>query len=135
MTDGVLQQIHLTGRAGYSGRAVRYRTLTAAQVERNEIEASKSVEKDSPAYVFVATVQKLGLEQMIVQVSEPVKPDKLGEAAWRDVSPEQLIGDGWKALFTVKDTEVLKRLYNDEYYVTKDEVDAILSGKVQVLAD
>lgn len=148
-----LCQIHLRG-PGYSGRAVRYRVLTPAQVDHNEKLAGESIGDKGTVYEFSNAAVKLGLETMIAQVTEApvhvetrveVAPDgakktvqvpRFDEAKWVAVNADVLCTpEGWARFFTTKDTTLLKQVYGREHTVSPADLDAVLEGKVLVVAD
>ena len=73
----------------------------------------------------------VGVEAMIVEVSEPVAADKRHEAKPRGISPPEL-AEKFSQLFTTRDAIVLRRIYAEENMVTEEEVLTIFSGKVPV---
>jgi hypothetical protein len=124
-------QIHLAGK-GYSGRGVRYRVLPPDEIEHIEKVASGTLTKESTVYEFSSAVARMGIEQMVVEVTDPIEPGKqLNGQPWRKLSPEQAHNE-WNKLFSTKDTQMLKRLYSREHAVTEEEVDRIMEGKVTV---
>jgi hypothetical protein len=133
MPDIEYQQIHLFGK-GLSGRAVRYVTLNDEQVEHIELEAAREIGKEGTNLDMWARVQRMGMELMVKQVSDPCSREDLPKASWKAVTPAVLHGS-WRTLFTNKDTKILKRAYDEEHEVTRSDLDAIMAGKVQVLGD
>ena len=118
--------------SGYSGRAVRIVTLTPDQVDHNEKVAAEGLGKEATVYEFSNVATRLGLEQMVVEMTEPVSPEALSGEPWRKVTAKELNAE-WSTLFTSKDTTMLKRIYAREHVVTEAEVDMIMSGKVLVV--
>ncbi len=125
-------QIHLVGR-GWSGRAVRVEPLTAAEIETAELTAATEITKDSLQLEYQNKVERLGMEVMIKEISEPAAKGATPEG-WKKVTPQDL-ALGMSKYFTAKDMSTLKALYRSEHSVSQAEVDAILESKINVLAD
>lgn len=119
-----------------SGRWVRYRLLSTSEVERNEIAAGAVATKATPMVEFNANVERPGMAQMVLAYSSPIKRgDRPAADAWKAPAGNELIGDGWSAVFGAKDTAVFKSIYRSEHGVSQDELDAIMAGKVAVLVE
>lgn len=154
MAHATTYRIHLHGD-GFSGRGVQYRTLSPDEVDQVEcLVAESEAAKLGLSYArYNKLVSNEALPLMIVAMTEPVSPDPLpasGETApkgsahaqkstlatatWRPVTPEQIDTDhgGLKQFFTVKDIEVLRKIYTDAHVPGKLEVDKIIAGKVPV---
>jgi len=154
-------QIHLAGR-GFSGRVVRYVTLSPEEIEQNERFAQSSITPTSTYAQYMAVQTRVGMERMIKQVSDPVifeplaaPPGETPEAAqkrladdeaslmraiadavFHEVTPEQLgEPENWKKLFGTRDTRVLMAAYRMEHEVSQTELDAIMGKKVEVIVD
>ena len=125
-------QVHLVGR-GWSGRAVRVETLTSTQIEANEVIAASETTKDSIVMEYQNKIERLGMEVMIKEISEPTAKGATPEG-WKKVTPQDLALSMSK-YFTAKDMSTLKALYRAEHSVSQAEVDAILESKINVLAD
>ena len=78
-------------------------------------------------------IERLGMEMMIKEVSEPCKKGET-PTSWTKVTPQDL-SLGMGKYFTAKDMSTLKALYRAEHSVSQAEVDAILESKINVLAD
>jgi hypothetical protein len=126
-------QIHLQGR-GMCQRGVRYRVLTVDQIEHNERQIATELSKESSMMEYRAKVARLGLEEMIIAVSDPVTPEKIMSASWKAVTGDSLSRD-WSTLFNAKDTAVLKSIYANEHTVSQEELDLIMAGKQTVLVE
>lgn len=133
MAEQTYHQIHLVGK-GFSGRAVRYVTLDDEQVEKVELTAAREVGKEGTNLEMWSRQQRIGMETMIRMVSDPVSETDLPKARWSAVTAQQL-HDGWKDLFTNKDTKTLKRAYDEEHEVRGAELDIILGKKMGVLVE
>ena len=125
-------QIHLLGR-GFSGRGVRYKILTTAQVDSVERAAQATLTKESLIAEYTANIARDGATLMIHSVTAtPVTKGALEMAQWR-VLKEGELAMCWDELFTPKDTALLRRAYEIEHSVSKDELDEIMGGKVTVV--
>lgn len=125
-------RVHLKGH-GYSGRGVQYKILSSTEIDHIELLAAKALEKEATIVEYQSAVTRQGVIAMVEQVTDKDVTD-LGGAAWKRVESAQL-DVNWNAYFTAKDTSVLRSLFNAEHGTSKAEVDAILGGKVEVLAD
>jgi hypothetical protein len=127
-----LFQIHLSAK-GMSGRGVRYAMLGDAALDRNDIEAAKSAREGAINQEVWAASERLGMEQMIRELTEPGVTD-LTTATWKKVTLEE-IATGWSKFFNAKDTAALRRAYKDKHSATAAELDAIMGKEAVVLAD
>jgi len=125
-------QIHLKGE-GFSGRGVRYRILTPSELDRNEITAAKTLDDAFTRAEYQVEVQRLGCVQMIVAYTDEGVTETQ-TAKWTTASAATL-DTQWDSVFCTKDSGVLRAIFQREHGVSKDEVDAILKGKAEVLAD
>lgn len=125
-------RIHLKGK-GFSGRGVQYKALSSTEIDHIELLAAKGLEKDASVVEYQSAVTRQGVIAMVEQVTDAGLED-IGGASWRKVEAAQL-DVKWDAYFTAKDTSVLRSLFNSEHGTSKAEVEAILGGKVEVLAD
>lgn len=125
-------QIHLKGR-GHSGRGVRYRVLKPSELDANEVAASKTLEEGFTASEYSVETMRLGLAVMVLAYTETNAKD-LPSARWTQ-SDRAMLDRQWDALFTTRDTNVLRRIFREEHGVNDDEFEAIMAGKVEVLAD
>lgn len=120
-------RIYLPG----SRRGLRYETLSVEQVERVEALAAGSLSKDSTVLEFQNASAREGVELMVREVTDPCAKDKVevGECKWHSLAYEQLHGK-LGTYFSPRDIGALKSIYLREHVVTRDDVDAILEGKV-----
>jgi hypothetical protein len=125
-------QIHLKGE-GYSGRGVRYRILSPSELDRNEITAAKTLDDGFTRAEYQVEVQRLGVVQMIVSYTDGSVQDPQ-TAKWTPAN-SALLDTQWDSIFCTKDSGVLRAIFQREHGVSKEEVDAILKGKAEVLAD
>lgn len=130
-------QIHLSG-PGFSGRAVRYRTLEIEEIDRVEILVASSPEVRSGISLigWNQLVAKESVPLMLVAMTEPVAEKDLPTARWTPCSPEMFqaeSGDGLKKFFTTKDIRFLRDLYTREHEIGKSEVDKMLAGKAPIV--
>lgn len=125
-------QIHLVGK-GWSGRAVRLETLTFPELEAAETTAAKEITKDSLQIEYQKKVERLAIEMMVKEISEPVAKG-VTPTAWQKVTPGELALSMSK-YFTAKDMSTLKSLFHAEHSATQADVDAILEAKINVLED
>jgi hypothetical protein len=127
-----LLQIHLN-KKGCSGRGVRYRILTAAQLEQNELAAVKTLDEGFTGVEYTLETGRLGLLDMVTHVTE-AGLKTLDAAKWMPLANGTLTTQ-WSTYFNTRDTMILKRVFQAEHGVSQAEVDDILSGKVEVLED
>jgi len=125
-------QIHLKAR-GCSGRGVRYRVLKPKEIDHHEIEAGKAVGKEGTIAEYNVEVKRMGLAAMVCEYTAPGLKE-IGGAQWTKATAEQL-DTGWDDIFNTKDTSILREIYNVEHGTSRVEVDDILAGKAEVLAD
>ena len=121
-------QIHLN-RKGMSQRAVRCEVLTFSQVDAAEKMAASDIKETTTNAEFNSQVVRIGMEMMIKSVSEPTKEP--GVAKWTDVTPAELHLN-WGKYFNAKDSAMLRAIHAQEHTVTKEDLDAITSGKVEL---
>lgn len=129
----MIHQVHLK-KPGCSGRAVRYRILKPSELDHNEIQVARGLDKDDTVAQYQVEVQKLGLYMMVSAYSDPNPKDLNGGAKWTKVDPDAIEAQ-WNDIFTTKDTAILKQIYNREHGTSQAEVEDILSGKVDVLEE
>jgi hypothetical protein len=132
MAEAKVFQLHLNGK-NMSGRGVRYRMLSDREVDRNEAEAARGAREGSVNGEIWSATKRLGLEQMVVAMTEPGQKD-LGGAVWRKTTPQEL-SEGWSGFFNAKDTAVLVEAYESKHEASKAELDAVMGKEVEVLAD
>lgn len=127
-----MPRIHLD-KKGCSGRGVRYRILTGPELEENEVQAAKLLDKDATRAAYNVGVMRLGLNMMIQAVTPKDVKDP-ATATWEAVDQSKL-DIKWTEYFTTRDTVILKAIFEREHGCTEAEVQDILSGKVEELAD
>jgi len=125
-------QVHLKGK-GYSGRGVRYRILKQSELDSNEVLAAKTLDDGYSKIEHQVEVSRLALSAMVTAYTDPgVKEPQT--ARWTSADKGYLERQ-WDAVFTTKDTAVLRNIFHTEHGVNEAELEAILKGKVEVLAD
>lgn len=117
---------------GYSGRAVRFRVLTTAEIDHIKALVAGEVTENTKLSQYNDMLAAVGVEQMVTGVSEPVTPETLGAAKFRAMTPEAMAADR-RTLFTTKDFELLRKLYFREHHVSDAEVEDIMGGIVGVV--
>ena len=129
----MIHQVHLK-KPGCSGRGVRYRILKPSELDHNEMQAARGLEKDDTVLKYELDVLHMGLYMMVTAYTEPTQKDLNGSAKWIKADPDSLETQ-WNELFTTKDTVLLKAIYKREHGTSNAEVEEILSGKVDVLEE
>lgn len=125
--------VHLSGFR-CSGRAVRFVPLDPAEHEAVQLLATKDIEPSASMLDLKRIEWRLGVHQMIKQVStEPVTDPNGADVKWRKVTP-QVLDETYKDLFTAKDHQLLVALYRQYHDVSDEEIKAI-SGKVQTVSE
>lgn len=124
-------QYHLKGK-GFSGRAVRVRTVDPIEVEDNLKGAAKLVGMDATVLELKKTEWRMGSKLMLVEVSEPCEDPMAEGVKWRKVTPDIL--EDFGAYFTPKDAQVLEALYRDANELLPSELDAIVGKALPVSA-
>lgn len=120
-----------------SGRFVRYRTLTTTEIESNEKAAAADSTAETKVVEYNTKVERTGLAMMVTEYTERQagKPDaRPGPSAWKKPSGNELTMQ-WDAVFSAKDSAVLKSIYRSEHVASPSELDAIMAGKVQILEE
>lgn len=124
-------QYHLKGR-GFSGRAVRVRTLDPIEVEDNLKHAAKLVGMDATVLELKKTEWRMGSKLMLVEFTEPCEDPLAPEVKWSKVGPSVL--DDFGAYFTPKDVQALEAIYRDANELLPSELDAITGKAIPVSA-
>jgi len=125
-------QLHLKG-TGLSGRVVRYKTLSAGEVDQLTLDAAKSIGEAGTFLELRKAEWREGTRRMLVGVSEPV--DTMEGVKVRKVQPVDLDGDNYDDLFTPRDHSVLVGLYRALHEVTQEEITAIMGKALPVSED
>jgi hypothetical protein len=126
--------VHLKGFR-CSGRAVRFVPLDPTELETVQLLATKEIDATSSVIDLKRHEWKLGVHQMIKQVSltaDPTMDPNGHDLKWKKVTPAVLDSE-YKELFTAKDHQLLVALYRQYHDVTDEEIRAI-SGKVQTVS-
>lgn len=114
-----------------SGRWARYQLLETSEIENNEKVAAQTAEKDVSAVEYNATVERFGLQQMVLaHTGKIAKGTRPKPEEWTTPKGNELVA-AWP--FNAKDTAMLKGVYRSEHVALKDELEAIMAGKVAVL--
>lgn len=123
-------QYHLNGK-GFSGRAVRVRTLDPMEVEDNLAAAAKLVSKEASVIELKKTEWRNGAKLMITEYTEPCEdPMALESKAWKKAQPGQF--DDLGTYFTAKDIAVLQHIFCENHEVKESELDAIMGKGLPV---
>jgi hypothetical protein len=126
-------QVHLSGK-GLCGRAVRYETLDAEQIEQIEAATANALGKEVLFSEYRRKVAMEALGRMISSYTEPVAEKDLPAAKWLPRPPDGILRH-WKELFGARDSAMLRQIYEREHSVSDADVEAIMGKKVAVVED
>lgn len=127
------QQIHLRGK-GYSGRAVRIKTLDASTIDANFMAAGK-LAGDEASGVEIKTIEwRNAVKQFITEFSEPCESAVAETTKWRKPKPGEF-DERMDEIFTVKDIQTLIYQYKMYHEVTLAEVEAIVGEAITLSED
>jgi|ERR1019366_900676 hypothetical protein len=115
--------------AGFSGRGVRFRMLTADEAAHIKEQYAKEITPETTNVEYDAKVADAGLDKMILAYTEPVTPEKLPEAKWI-VANYDTLSTSKATLFTAKDVDLLKTVYLMHHRVSTKELEDIMGGIV-----
>lgn len=121
-----MQQYHLTGAKGYSGRAVRCRELDPSEVEKNLTDSAKVVGQEATIIELKKAEWRNGIKMMVVEVSDPCTDPMDPSVKWKKLNPAMLenLGD----YFKVKDVLMLESIYREYNEVLPTELNIIMGG-------
>lgn len=121
------EMVHLTGFK-CSKRAVRFEMLDPDMRENIAALAAKEAGPDTSMIEYKRNEWKLGVHQMIRQVSEPCDDPLDSKVRWKKYTAETL-DEAYKELFTSKDHQILVSLFRQYHDVSDEEIKSI-QGKV-----
>lgn len=118
-----------TKMAGFSGRAVRFRMLSAIEAAHIKEQYAKDITAETTNVEFDANVSDAGVDKMILAYTDPVTPEKLPEAKWIATDADTTSSTK-SAIFTAKDIDLMKTVYLMLHRVTSGELEDIMGGVV-----
>lgn len=128
-----MDQLHLNAKR-CSGRGVRVRQLTPAQLDKIMLNAAKLLDPNSTTMLELRqAAMRDGINAMIVEYTEEKDLKDLGTAHWKKASLDYL-NDHYSELFTGKDDKLLSAVYREYHEVDESEVKDIM-GKLLPVAD
>lgn len=129
---GDIFQVVLSGKH-CSGRAVRFRTLSAAEHDKLTLDAAKQIGPEGTMLELRKLEYRNGVRAMIVGISSQSGLKELSkDVVFKKVDPFDL-DSNWSEYFNPKDEAVLTELYRSFHEVTQSEIDDI-SGKIQMVS-
>lgn len=132
-------QVHLSGKR-CSGRGVRFRELSASEVEENAENAAK-VALDPTAKINANAAMdlkkaewRMGSKRMVVAVTKKEGLKDLSGAEWMPLTQAELDAD-WAKYFNAKDSAMLQALYREYHEISDEEIEAVVGKAVVVSED
>ncbi len=128
----MIQAVHLKGKY-HSGRVVHVKMLDSAEIEDNQLQSGKLLDKDNASYYDLKKIEwKNGLRRFVIAVSDPVT-EMTKETKVRKVTPMDLDAS-FAEFFTSKDAKVLEQMYRDYHEVSQEEIENI-AGKALTVSE
>ena len=125
-----MQQLHLNAKR-CSGRGVRIRQLSPAQLDSIVLNAAKLLDPGATMLELRQASMRDGINAMIVEYTEEEHLADLGSANWKKASLE-FLNDNYSKLFTSKDDKILSAVYREYHEAEESEIRDIMGKALDV---
>jgi len=125
-----MQQIHLNAKR-CSGRGIRVKSLTPAQLDRITLSAAKMLDESGTMVELHQLSMRDGINAMIIEYTVETDLKDLATATWKKTSPQEL-DNSYSTLFTGKDDKIISAVYREYHMANDDEIKDIMGKALDV---